>query len=286
MPPEQINFQKQRYLLLLMFIYCNCGLMVISNYINELLVQGRYCFSGVEAAQALGSGVIATRAALRRLRHKGEIAMPFRGFYVIVTPEHKNLGCLPANQFIPLLMAHLKEPYYAGLLTAAEHHGAAHHRPQAFQVVVKRTRPRIQCGGVRIDFIARKNVVEMPTLDFKTPRGYLKVSPPEVTAFDLAGYPHHAGGLDNMATVLTELAESLDAMKLAKIADLSPVAWSQRLGYLLELIGEAGLAEGLAEYVKRKDPVPIPLSSSQPHKGFRQETRWRLIPNEKAEPEL
>lgn len=260
--------------------------MAISHYLDDLLAQGTYSFSGVEAAQALGSSAIATRAALRRLRHKGEIAMPFRGFYVIVTPEHRKLGCLPANQFIPALMAHLNEPYYAGLLTAAEHHGAAHHRPQAFQVVMQRTRTGITCGGVRIDFIARKNVAAMPTQDFKTPRGYLKVSTPEVTAFDLAGYPHHAGGLDNAATVLTELAESLDATKLASIAELSPVAWSQRLGYLLELIGEVELAVGLAEYVSSKNAVPVPLSPSQPHKGVRQETRWRLIPNEKVEPEL
>ena len=260
--------------------------MILSYFINDLLTKGKYCFTGAEAAQALGSGVIATRAALRRLRHKGEIAMPFRGFYVIVPPELRSLECLPANQFIPSLMAHLEEPYYAGLLTAAEHHGAAHHRPQAFQVVVKRSRPGISCGGVRVNFISRKNVAAIPTMDFKTPRGYLEVSIPEVTAFDLAGYPHHAGGLDNAATVLSELAELMDAEKLASITELSPIAWSQRLGYLLELIGEAELAEGLVDYVSSRNAVPIPLSPAQPHKGVRQDIRWRVFPNEKVEPEV
>ncbi|ACM21216.1 hypothetical protein Geob_2872 [Geotalea daltonii FRC-32] len=260
--------------------------MAIAQYLDHLLAQGIYCFSGVEASQFLGSNVIATRAALRRARHKGEIAMPFRGFYVIVTPEHRKLGCLPANQFIPALMSHLGELYYAGLLTAAEHHGAAHHRPQSFQVIVPRTRTGITCGGVRVDFIGRKNVAGMPTQDFKTPRGYLRVSTPEVTAFDLAGYPHHAGGLDNVATVLSELAEKMDPAKLVSIADLSPISWSQRLGYLLELVGERELAKGLAEYITQKDAVPVPLSPSQPSKNIRQESRWRLLPNEKVEPEL
>lgn len=260
--------------------------MHIAYYINNLLAQGIHCFTGVAAAEALGSSVIATRAALRRLRRKGEIAMPFRGFYVIVTPEYRKLGCLPANQFIPALMACLEEPYYTGLLTAAEYHGAAHHRPQTFQVVVQRSRPGITCGNVRVDFITRKNVADMPAMDFKTPRGYLKVSIPEVTAFDLVGYPHHAGGLDNTATVLAELSESLDAAKLAAMAGLSPVAWSQRLGYLLELTCEATLAEGLAEFIRARNPVTVPLSSSQPHKGVRQNARWRLLPNEKVEPEL
>jgi len=123
-------------------------------------------------------------------------------------------------------------------------------------------------------------------MDFKTPRGYLKVSIPEATAFDLIGYPHHAGGLDNAATVLAELPESLDAAKLTAIADQSPVAWSQRLGYLLELVGESGLTEGLAQFIDIRNPVTVPLSPSQPHKGVRQDSRWRLLPNETVEPEL
>lgn len=260
--------------------------MSVSRYLDDLQVKGIYCFSGADAVQALGSGVIAIRAALRRLRHKGEIAMPFRGFYVIVPPEFRNLGCLPANHFIPSLMSHLEMPYYAGLLTAAEHHGAAHHRPQAFQVVVAQNRPGLTCGGVRVEFIARKNAEVIPTQDFKTPRGYLKVSTPEATAFDLVGYPHHAGGLDNTATVLAELAESLDAQKLTAIADLSPIAWSQRLGYLLDSIGEGRLAEGLAGYLQSKDPVPVPLSPSLPWKGVQQDRRWRVLVNETVEPEV
>ncbi|MEI6757527.1 MAG: type IV toxin-antitoxin system AbiEi family antitoxin [Chlorobium sp.] len=168
--------------------------MFITDFIDALLAKGVLCFSGAEASDALGSGVIATRAALRRLRHKGEIAMPFRGFYLIVPPEYRSMGCLPANQFIPLLMDYLKEPYYEGILAAAEHYGAAHQRPQAFQVLLQHARPEIICGDVRVAFIIRKNAALMPTQDFKTPRGYVKVSTPEVTAFDLTGYPHHAGG--------------------------------------------------------------------------------------------
>ena len=130
----------------------------------------------------------------------------------------------------------------------------------------------------------------MPTRDFKTPRGYLKVSTPEVTAFDLIGYSHHAGGLDNVVTVLTELAESIDSEKLVTIAGLSPITWAQRLGYLLEKINDEGiakrLAEALAKYVAEKKPVLASLSPSQPHRGIRQVSRWRLLPNERITPDL
>jgi len=53
-------------------------------------------------------------------------------------------------------------------------------------------------------------------------------------------------------------------VKLAELAELYPIAGSQRLGYLLDLIGEAGLAEGLAEYVASRNPLPTPLTASQP----------------------
>src|SRR5204862_425249 len=81
----------------------------------------------------LGTSLAAVQAALRRLKRRGEIADPYRGFHVIVPPEYRRLGCLPAEQFVPQLMRVLGETYYVALLSAAELHGAAHQRPQAFQ---------------------------------------------------------------------------------------------------------------------------------------------------------
>jgi predicted transcriptional regulator of viral defense system len=183
-------------------------------------------------------------------------------------------------------MEHLGEPYYVGLLSAAELHGAAHHRPQVFQAVVAGNRPAITCGKVRIRFVARRNAAEIPTIPFKTPRGLVKISTPEATAFDLVGYPGHSAGLDNVATVLAELAEKINADKLIKMAELSPIAWAQRLGYLLDLVGANDLTDGLAEYVGRKRPVPTPLARSIPFKGARKDARWLVMVNTMVEVEV
>ena len=255
-------------------------------FIAELVARGRHCFSTQEAAQALGTSMVATRAALRRLRQKGELAMPYKGFHVIVPPEYRDTGCLPADHFIPALMEHLHEKYYAGLLSAAEYHGAAHQRPQVFQVVVAKNKPEITCGKVRVQFIARKNMEKMPTSDFKTPRGYLKISTPAATAFDLVGYFHHAAGLDNVATILAELVELIDGKDIVAIAAFSPVAWAQRLGYLLDLVGAEEKAGGLADYIAHEKPVPTPLLPSQPFKGIALLPRWRLLVNAKVEAEV
>lgn len=165
----------------------SCSKAMLSKFITELASRGKYCFTFKEAAVFSGSSEIAVRAALRRLRQMGEIAMPYRGFNVIVSPEYRGIGCLPADQFIPYLMEQLREKYYAGLLSAAEYHGASHHRPQLFQIVVAKNKPMITCGKIRVEFIARKNIEKVPTSNFKTPRGYLKISSPEATVFEGGG---------------------------------------------------------------------------------------------------
>ncbi|OPY93203.1 MAG: hypothetical protein A4E73_00356 [Syntrophaceae bacterium PtaU1.Bin231] len=260
--------------------------MSARTFILDLVSRGRYCFSAKEASIALGLSGPAFRAALRRLREKGEIAMPYRGFHVIVSPEFRSAGCLPAAHFIPALMEHLGEKYYAGLLSAAEYHGAAHQRPQVFQVVTARNKAGISCGQVRVEFIARKNMDRIPVVDFKTPRGYLRISTPAATAFDLVGYSQHAAGLDHVATILVELSEKMDAAELQRLAELSPIAWAQRLGWLLDLVGKRSLTEGLAAYVSRKKPVSTPLVPSLPVAGLGRDKRWRVLVNAQVEADI
>ena len=71
------------------------------NVIVDLAACGRYHFTSPELRSALGVSDAATRQALNRFAGKGEIASPARGFYVIVPPEDRRLGCLPVDQFIP-----------------------------------------------------------------------------------------------------------------------------------------------------------------------------------------
>jgi predicted transcriptional regulator of viral defense system len=257
----------------------------MKGYLARLTEGGRYAFTSVEAGEALGASRDAVKLALNRLSRKGEVASPSRGFYVIVPPEYRSLGCLPADQFIPALMAQSSAPYYAGLLTAAQYHGAAHHRPQEFQVMLGKARRPIQCGKVRVVFHARKRIAAVPVQKFNTPRGTVAVSTPAATSFDLVGYEAQIGGLDAVATILVELAEKLDPAKLAELAPTVPVPWTQRLGYLLELIGEAPKAEPLKEYVRKRAREVVPLLPSAPIDGKSRDRNWKLIVNAEVEAE-
>ena len=126
----------------------------------------------------------------------------------------------------------------------------------------------------------------IPTSDFKTLRGYLKISTPAATAFDLVGYPNHAAGLDNVATILAELAESIDGEELVHLAELSPIAWSQRLGYLLEIMGAQEKSAELVKYITTREPVPTPLSPSLPFEGISRLKPWNILVNTRVEAEV
>jgi len=260
--------------------------MAAADLIDGLASQGQYHFTTKEAVDRLGVSVVAARAAVRRLQSKGLVAAPHRGFYVVVPPEYRRLGCLPADQFVPQLMQHLGLTYYAALLTAGRYYGTAHQQPQVFQVVVAQNRSQITCGEVRVSFVARRNAADVPKVRLNTPRGYVEVSTPEATAFDLVGYPQHSGGINNITTVLAELAERLDPAALASLAPLSPVPWAQRLGYLLDQVGAADKTNLLAEHVASVVNETTPLVPNASAEGAPYDKRWRLLANVQVESDL
>lgn len=255
-------------------------------YIARLASGGRYHFSSREAQDALNVSADAAKLALNRLAKQGLVASPARGFYVIVPPEYQSLGCLPADQFIPALMKNLGQPYYMGLLSAAQYHGAAHHRPQESQVMLGKSRRPILAGAVLVAFIVRKQIAEVPVQSFNTPRGTVLVSTPEATAVDLVGYSHHVGGLDQVATVLGELAEVLDPAKLVLAAQKAPTPWAQRLGYLLEKVDAVEKAVPLKSYVHAHARQAVALLPTAPHDSASRDDGWKLIVNAEVEPEI
>jgi predicted transcriptional regulator of viral defense system len=253
-------------------------------YLDVLQASGRYTFTRVEAAKALGLSDIALKNALWRLARTGRVASPRRGFYAIVPPEYRVAGSLPAAWFIRDLMEYLGRPYYVGLLTAASLHGAAHQAPQEFQVVTDRPFGVIEIGRVRIRFVKKVHLPRTPTIGVKTPTGEMRTSTPEATALDLVRYPEHCGGLSNVATVLQELAERLDGAELVRVAEADgEVAYAQRLGYLLDRAGRQEVARALAEWVDARSPRVTPLSPGAAITGAKRDARWRVAVNEEVD---
>jgi predicted transcriptional regulator of viral defense system len=188
------------------------------------------------------------------LQRRKHLLNPRRGFYVIVPPQFASWGAPPPPWYIDALMRHEHQAYYVGLLKAAELHGATHQAVMEFQVVAAKRLPKIHAGRNMIVFYYRKDMraVASGLEDHKTDTGTMKISTVELTALDLLRYPQAAGGIDNIATVLTDLGPKIDAAKLAALSQKAERPVAQRLGYLLGRLGHEERTEPMHAALKAR----------------------------------
>lgn len=255
-----------------------------------LLAHGRNWITSTEVADLLQITLNEVPPIAARWRAKRHAFSPTRGAYVPIPPEFRSWGATPAGHFIDALMNHLGHAYYVGYLSAAEVYGAAHQRPQTFQVVTTGRLARRNFGRVRIEFIKSAEAARRPTIRHNTPTGTMAVSTPEVTVLDLVAGPIHGGGLSNVMTVIADLIKdgSLDAKLLARSSLDYPVTVRQRTGWLIERatinvevnFDMTPLAKAVADHFER-----TPLLASGPRSG-ELDGRWNVIINTEVEPDL
>ncbi len=258
----------------------------LSKWIDALPSEGRYVFSRHEAESVSGASSGAVMKTLRRLKRRGLIISPRRGFYVLVPPEYRSAGSPPATWFIDELMGHIGRRYYVALLSAAALHGAGHQQPMAFQVLADAAERDIEVGRVRIEFHVSNRMSGAATQRMQTETGTMVVSTPETTAFDLVRFSSAAGYWSNIATVLSDLAGQLDPTRLAAGSARVARSDAQRLGWLLDHLGEGQLAQAIFVGLQGKRLVPVPLNTSRDHLGAAVDALWRVVVNDDVEPDL
>lgn len=265
----------------------------LAEYLIRLQTEGRVTFTRDQAMAELGLNARAFLKAAERLQKKKLLFNPRHGFYVVVPPQYLSWEAPPPSWYIDDLLRHDGRPYYVGLLKAAELHGATHHAVMEFQVVTDKQLPKIRAGRSLIVFYYRKDVgaVQSAIVDHKTDTGSMKLSSPELTAFDLLRYAHAAGGIDAIATVLADLKDNIDGAKLAALASAFERAILQRLGWLLDRLGASDKTDALHAILSAKPPVP--WVALEPQKRGAQKPasepverneRWRVIVH--REPEI
>jgi len=253
------------------------------DYITSLAASGRYHFTAREVQQALRIKGTARKFALNHLMKEQVIVSLVQGFYVFMPPEYQ--GCLSADEFIPALMAHLGLRYYVSLLSAAQYYGAVHQHPPDIQVFLTKDRRPVQQGKVRVAFMTRRQLRKVPVRSFKTPHGSIVVSSPEATALDLVGHADHVGGMDQVATILSKLAERIDPEKLAVVAETASVHWAQRLGYMLECLGFSEKTPALKDYVHEHAMSWTVIAPKAPEDRSRRVRDWKIYANAEVKPE-
>jgi predicted transcriptional regulator of viral defense system len=257
---------------------------------DQLLARGEHWITTAKIAEILDVSDVDARQIAGRWRARQLAFSPTRGAYVLIPPQYRTWGAVPASHFVDDLMRFLGHPYYVGYLSAAEIHDAAHQRPQVFQVVTAAHLRDRQFDRVRMTFIRSAAVSLRPTVSVNTPTGTMIVSTPEVTVLDMASTPEHSGGISNIATVIADLLEDsrLNTAELARVATDYPVSVAQRTGWLIEFaareIGrDVSLDALMVVAAQRAKPTPL-ASGDEPQGRF--DERWNIIVNADVEPDL
>ncbi|MCO5113409.1 MAG: type IV toxin-antitoxin system AbiEi family antitoxin [Bdellovibrionaceae bacterium] len=257
------------------------------DYAESLQRKGRYFFSKQEAMDALGISSSAFGKAANRLSQSTKIMRVKNNFYAVVPPEYRDSKGLPPTFFIDHLMKFIGQPYYVGVLSAAALHGAAHQSPQELQVVTTKRLLNLEHQNSRVRFLNKKRMENTFVETKKTPMGSLRVSTPEATALDLLRYVRFAGHLDNVATVLIELSEVMQARKLMEAAKAdNELSYAQRLGYLLDRFVSTKLTEPLHTWLSKQNPSPVFLRADQRKGVTERDNKWQVMVNTEVDPDL
>mgnify|MGYP001816941982 FL=1 len=256
----------------------------ILTWIEKLQSRGKIAFSYDEVITDFPEkSENAIIQSLSRLSQRGRVVPIYKGFYLIIPPEYYAREILPPILFIDYLMEFLAKPYYVGLLSAAALYGSAHQQPQEFFVITKTKQLATHKKGIKINYVIKKTIPVEFLDKRKTETGYVKVSSPELTAFDLVYYTNRIGGLNRTCNVLNELTESINPKKLENdLLKLFSVATIQRLGYIFDsVLNEGRLANKLwkASQDLNLKFFRQPLNTFKKSSGYITDPRWKIVIN-------
>lgn len=253
---------------------------------DYLLSHGRPVATLAEIAELTGLSTKAAAAALTSVKRNNELFSPHPGLYIAIPPQYRSWGVVPALDFIDPLMKALDRRYYVSLLSAAELYGAAHQRPQVFQVMIDRRVANRDFGRVRLRFYTRTRIDDVPTVTRNTATGQSRVAAPAAVALDLATRPLDAGGLSNVATVVADLVEEqqLSVDELLAAARVYPAASLQRLGWILDRVNAGLDRDRIAAAVHEHVRSGVALDPKKPRRG-RWHPRWGVVENTDVEPD-
>lgn len=256
-------------------------------FIEHLQGGGRYSFTKEELRAHYKASENSLDAACYRMAKKGQLISIKKGFYVTIPPEYRANKIIPSTWFIDDLMKFMNYPYYVACLSAAALHGSAHQKPQVFHVISNRAIPEINVASLRIVFFLKKTMPSSITTKIKTPTGHILVSSPATTAIDLMRFENRLGGLNRMAQVIDELAETLDSKSLLATSQIEEkLTYVQRLGYILDYLGHTSLTLDLWKWLQSKQLRVTPLNPRKDIKGKPRDSKWNIIKNYSLEVEV
>lgn len=203
---------------------------------------------------------------------------------VVIPPEYRSWGVVPAERFVDEMMRALGRTYYVALLSAASLHRASHQAPQVFQAMCAPPLRDRAISRVRLRFLSGRHVADAPTEHRTVSTGTLRIATPELTVVDMVALPGESGGYGNVTTVLGELGV-LDGSSLAVLSGSRGRGLARRVGWLVERFGHCDDLAPLREAAAPDEGEPTLLRASAGRHG-RADRTWGIRMNTDVQADL
>lgn len=248
------------------------------------MAKGRYTLSFDELKEKFNLSNKALLQNIFRLKKKNMLTQVRKGFYIIIPPQYSIRGMIPPTMFIDDLMNYLQKNYYIGLLSAATLHGASGQQPMEFQVITHKNSLRvIKNKKFVIKFFIKSNWKQDHIIKLKTETGFINVSTPELTAFDLVGYHKQIGGINRIVPTIKNLADEIKVSQLYKVGRFQSSPNIQRFGYILDELGITNLSKSVYKLIEITKLRKVVLSLSHENKSGILDDKWKIIKNTEVE---
>jgi hypothetical protein len=249
-------------------------------FIEARMALGRVAFSFEELTKKSGLSAIAAKFQLLRLRGKVARVSPRQSFFLIVSPEHRNIGAPPADWWLQDYFDWLGRPYYLALQSAASSFGSNPQALQVTQVMTDRPCRAIKVGRIQVRFFVKRWIERTPTQQPAGAVAPLLVSIPEATTYDLIRYAPSIGGIERAGETIRPLLPLLRARELKRVLGAeNETAVAQRLGFVIETCGNKPLAKVVRDWLP-DELTPVTLA---PARGTRDKLplvkRWQVLNN-------
>jgi|ERR1017187_931579 hypothetical protein len=141
-------------------------------------------------------------------------------------------------------------------------------------------RREIEIGRLRVRFFVKRKIKRMPTQPLANAFAPTRVSRPEATAFDLVRYASCIGGIGRTVETLTPLLSLMRVSELKRMLEVeNEPAIAQRLGYIVETLGNEKLAETIHDWLPPR-LVLVPLAPAKADRTTAPVAeRWRVLNN-------
>jgi hypothetical protein len=228
-------------------------------FIDAKLASGIVSFSLADLTTTTGLSVIAAKNQLLRLKNMVTRVSPRQQYFLIIQPEHRNIGAPPVEWWLDDYFTWLGHPYYLALQSAAGAFGSNPQAIQETQIITDIPRRDMIIGRIRVRFFVKTDISRTFTQQLPGMYAPLTVSTPESTLFDLIRYTSVIGGIERAAETIAPLLKLTKAKGLILVLNAeNEIATAQRLGFVLQALSATDLTQVVKKWLpKTIQMVPI-----------------------------